>query len=55
MNFGTNTLVGVPASSPVVLPQPVAWLVSIAPVGPQAGLKSGPLNDVMLAPPLDAA
>ena len=55
MCLGTNTFVGSPASLPVVLPQPVPWLRSIAPPGPQPkGVKSGPLKSATVAPP-DAA
>src|SRR3954454_24835850 len=52
MCLGTKTLVASPLLLPVVEPQPVAWLPSIAPFGPQPmSLRSGPLKSVMAAPP----
>src|SRR4029077_19746368 len=55
MCLSTNTFVGSPASSPVVLPQPVPRLRSMAPDGPHCGAKSGPVKSTTDAPPLEAA
>src|SRR3954464_10756431 len=53
MNFGTNVFVGVP-STPVVVLQPLAVVVSIAWRGPQGASNSGPVNRAMSAPPFEA-